>query len=501
MTSLENNLKVSFRGDKAFETKNSTIRSKVICTIGPKTKDVETLGGLVNAGMNIARLNFSHGDHKYHKSVIDNIRECLAVNHRMCGIMLDTKGPEIRTGKLEGGNEITLVAGDEITLSNDYTLVGNASKICHSYEAMSNTVEEGSEILIDDGLISLTVVRVKDDTEVLCRINNGGVLGETKGVNLPGGNVELPALTEKDKRDLVFGCKEHVDLLAASFVRKASDVREIRYFLKEHGGESIKIISKIENQQGLQNFDEILEESDGIMVARGDLGVEIPTEMVAVAQKMIISKCNVAGKAVVTATQMLDSMIYNPRPTRAETTDVANAVFDGSDCVMLSGETAKGKYPIETVKTMVRICREAESMLDHRHVFLTVRHHLRTLDMSVPETITSSAVKTAYDLNASLIICLTETGRSARFVCKYRPVCPVVCVTSNEATARQLLIHRSAFPIVVYAMLGADSIFSRVLARCTEHGLCNKGDFVVVVSGMNQGVAGGTNILRVMKNE
>lgn len=502
MTSLENNLQISFKSKDAFTTAAGKIRSKVICTIGPKTASVEKIGKLVDAGMNIARLNFSHGNHAYHSGVIKNLREYLASSGRMCGIMLDTKGPEIRTGKLQDGQEVKLVAGETITLVNDFTFVGNAAKIGTSYKSMVQTVSEGSEILIDDGLISLICVSANLETgDVVCRINNPGVLGETKGVNLPGGVVDLPALTEKDKNDLEFGCEQRVDMVAASFIRKASDVQTIRDFLTEHGGESIKIISKIENQEGLQNFDSILDASDGIMVARGDLGVEIPIEKVSVAQKMMISKCNVAGKPVVTATQMLDSMIKNPRPTRAETTDVANAVFDGSDCVMLSGETAKGNYPIAAVTTMVDICREAEKMLDYRYVFQALRNHHREAPMNVTETITSSAVKTAYDLKAALIVCLTETGNTARLICKYRPVSPVICVTSNESTARQLLTFRGAFPMVVGSMVGTESLIARVLNRSKAAGFLKKGDFVVLVSGMREGVAGGANILRVIKEE
>lgn len=502
MTTLENNLKISFNSESAFHPSNGRIRSKVICTVGPRTAKVDTLGELVVAGMNVMRLNFSHGSHQYHAGVIKNLREYLATSKRMCGIMLDTKGPEIRTGKLRDSEELQLCAGDEIVLTSDYTFVGTAAKISHSYASMAKSVKEGSEILIDDGLLSLTCLSTLPNGDVVCRINNDGVLGETKGVNLPGASVDLPALTAKDKADLKFGCEHQVDIVAASFVRKASDVVEIRAHLARHGGEAIKIISKIENQEGLRNFDGILEESDGIMVARGDLGVEIPIEMVSIAQKMMISKCNVAGKPVITATQMLDSMIKNPRPTRAESTDVANAVFDGSDCVMLSGETAKGDYPIESVTTMVGICRQAEQTLDYRYVFQSLRqHHRNQQDMSVTETITSSAVKTAYDLNSSIILCLTETGNTARLVCKYRPVSPVICVTSNESTARQLLLHRGAFPLVVGSMFGTESLIARSLVRSTAAGLCKKGDLVVLVSGMREGVSGGTNILRVMKNE
>nr|AIT70046.1 pyruvate kinase [Campylaephora kondoi] len=501
MTSLENNLKISFKEDGVFKQKKGSIRSKVICTVG-KNVETDRLGALVEAGMNIMRLNFSHGTHEHHSGAIANLRNFLARSGRMCAIMLDTKGPEIRTGKLEGGADVELKSGNQVVLTTDYTHVGNAAKVAHTYTSMSSTVQEGSEILIDDGLISLIVTAVDTASgDVTCRIQNDGVLGETKGVNLPGAEVDLPALTEKDKGDLCFGCEQQVDMVAASFIRKASDVHEIRKHLEANGGAAIKIISKIENQEGLRNFDEVLEASDGIMVARGDLGVEIPIEMVSVAQKMMISKCNVAGKPVVTATQMLESMIKNPRPTRAESTDVANAVFDGSDCVMLSGETAKGLYPTEAVLTMVGICREAEHVLDYRYVFQTLRAHLRKMDISVTETITSSAVKTAYDLNAAMILCLTETGNTAKLVCKYRPTSPVICVTSNESTARNLLLYRGAFPFVVGSMVGTESLIARVLNRCTKAGLCKKGDLVVLVSGMREGVSGGTNILRVIKNE
>ena len=502
MTSLGNNLSINFAGKDAFAQATDRARTKVICTVG-RNVEIDRLGKLVTAGMNVMRLNFSHGNHEHHARAISNLRTYLAENKRMCGIMLDTKGPEIRTGKLEGGEDIELHAGQTIVLTTDYTHVGNASKIAHTYTSMATTVSEGSEILIDDGLLSLTCIKTDPATgDVTCVVNNDGMLGETKGINLPGAAVDLPALTEKDKADLQFGCQQQVDMVAASFIRKASDVVSIREHLVAHGGASIKIISKIENQEGLANFDEVLAESDGIMVARGDLGVEIPVEKVPPAQKMMISKCNVAGKPVITATQMLDSMIKNPRPTRAESTDVANAVLDGSDCVMLSGETAKGLYPTEAVRTMVGICREVERMLDYSYVFNALRSHLRKdASISITETITSSAVKTAYDLNAALIICLTETGRTAKLVCKYRPVSPVICVTSNEATARQLMIHRSAFPFFVDSMVGSESVIARVLNRSTAAGFCKKGDLIVLVSGMKEGIAGGTNILRVLKNE
>lgn len=502
MTSLENNLKITFNEPQSFKTLTGRIRTKVICTVG-RNVELERLGRLVECGMNIMRLNFSHGTYPHFTGAIANLREYLARSGRMCAIMLDTKGPEIRTGKLVNDQDILLTAGSTITLITDNTHLGTADKIAHSYDAMATTVQEGSEILIDDGLIGLTVVSTDPESgDVVCRVKNNGMLGGTKGVNLPGAKVVLPALTEKDKSDLKFGCEQQVDMVAASFIRKASDVRDIRKHLERHGGSSIKIISKIENQEGLHNFDEILEASDGIMVARGDLGVEIPIEMVSIAQKMMISKCNVAGKPVITATQMLESMIKNPRPTRAESTDVANAVFDGSDCVMLSGETAKGSYPFDSVTTMVDICRQTEKALDYRSVFQELRSHHRGLDkMSITETITSSAVKTAYDLNAAMILCLTETGNTARLVCKYRPISPVICVTSNEATARQLLLYRGAFPFVVGSMVGTESLIARVLKRCAKAGLCQKGDLIVLVSGMREGVSGSTNILKVLVSQ
>ena len=499
MSTLEHNLGLSFESKGAFQPATNAIRTKIICTIGPKTATKGMLTRLVNAGMNVARLNFSHGDHEYHQGVIRNLRHVLAKEKRMCAIMLDTKGPEIRTGKLKGGKEIRLSSGQTIVLTSDYSVLGTTEKIAQSYKALARSVEEGSQILIDDGLISMTVIGIEGN-DVKCTVKNDGWLGETKGVNLPGAVVDLPALTDKDKEDLKFGCKQQVDLVAASFIRKASDVVEMRQFLKHHGGEGIMILSKIENQEGLQNFDDILEVSDGVMVARGDMGVEIPIEKISVAQKMMISKCNIVGKPVITATQMLDSMIKNPRPTRAETTDVANAVFDGSDCVMLSGETAKGEYPVEAVETMASICREAEKALDYDSSFNALRKLMKKeqTNQSVAETITSSAVKTAYDLGSSIILCLTETGTTAKLVCKYRPVSPIVCVTSNEFTARQLLLYRGAFPMLVGSMIGQESLIARTLVRVGSSRLAQKGDLVVVISGMTEGVSGGTNVMRVM---
>ena len=419
----------------------------------------------------------------------------------MCAIMLDTKGPEIRTGLLKDGKDVDLKDGEEFMLYNDWDYVGDEKGVGQSYKDLHTSVPVGGNILVDDGLISLTVIEIVGEN-VKCRINNNGSLGGRKGINLPGVKITLPALTERDKGDLIFGCQQGVDFVAASFIRKADDVIGIRKHLDEHGGKNIKIISKIENQEGLENFDEILAVTDGVMVARGDMGVEIPGEKVALAQKMIISKCNIAGKPVVTATQMLDSMINNPRPTRAETSDVANAVFDGTDCVMLSGETAKGKYPIQSIEMMVAICREAEKVVDHTQTFAALRAHAKKLGKDyIEEAIASSAVKTAFDLKASLVLCLTESGRTARLVSKYRPSVPVLCATCDEQVARQCLVLRGCYPMVVGSMVGSASLIARCLATAKVNGLCKTGDVCVVIRGIQEGISGGTNVLRVLQIE
>jgi len=500
-TALENNLSINFKQEGAFAPARGAVHTKFICTIGPKTQTIENLSKLVAAGMNVARMNFSHGDHPYHAQTIANIREALKKSKRMCAIMLDTKGPEIRTGMLKDGKDVELKEGQEFMLYNDWDYVGDENGVGQSYKDLATSIDIGGTILVDDGLISLTVVE-KQGENVKCKVNNGGMLGGKKGVNLPGVKITLPALTDKDKLDLTFGCQQGVDFVAASFVRKAEDVVLIRKHLDDNGGKNIKIISKIENQEGLENFDDILAVTDGVMVARGDMGVEIPGEKVALAQKMIISKCNIAGKPVVTATQMLDSMIYNPRPTRAETSDVANAVFDGTDCVMLSGETAKGKYPIQSIETMVTICREAEKVLDHTQTFAALRAHAKTLGPEfINEAIASSAVKTAFDLRASLILCLTESGRTARLVSKYKPRMPVLCATTDEQVARQCLVLRGCYPMVVGSMVGSASLIARCLATAKVNGLCKQGDVCVVISGIQEGISGGTNVLRVLQIE
>ena len=381
-------------------------KTKIVCTIGPKTESEEMLTKLLDAGMNVMRLNFSHGDYVEHGQRIKNIRAVMAKTGHKAGILLDTKGPEIRTMKLEGGKDAALVAGQTFTFTTDQSVIGNDKIVAVTYPGFAADLKIGNTVLVDDGLIGMEVTEVTESA-VVCKVLNNGDLGENKGVNLPGVSIQLPALAEKDKADLIFGCEQGVDFVAASFIRKRSDVLEIREHLKAHGGEHIQIISKIENQEGLNNFDEILEASDGIMVARGDLGVIF-------AQKMMIEKCNRARKVVITATQMLDSMIKNPRPTRAEAGDVANAILDGTDAVMLSGESAKGKYPLESVTIMATICERTDRIMPSRIDTLNDNRKMR-----ITEAVCRGAVETAEKLEAKLIIVATGGGKSAKSVRKY----------------------------------------------------------------------------------
>ncbi|KHF36483.1 Pyruvate kinase [Paenibacillus sp. P1XP2] len=428
-------------------------KTKIVCTIGPSSESLENTKKLILAGMNVARLNFSHGDFEEHGNRIKNIRQAAKELNKTVAILLDTKGPEIRTGKL-AVEPIELVQDEYITLTTE-EILGDKDRISITYKDLPNDVEVGSTILIDDGLIGLTVVGI-EGTEIKCRIVNGGTIKSKKGVNVPGVAISLPGITEKDANDIVFGIEQDIDFIAASFVRKASDVQEIRDLLAKHNASHIKIISKIENQQGVDNLDEILEASDGLMVARGDLGVEIPAEEVPLVQKRMIEKCNLAGKPVITATQMLDSMQRNPRPTRAEASDVANAIFDGTDAIMLSGETAAGKYPVESVLTMSRIAEKAESALNYREIFLKQRIAQET---TVTEAISQSVAISALDLNAKAIISSTESGLTARVVSKYRPQAPIIAVTTKERTLRQLALTWGVTPIQGKTASSTDEMF------------------------------------------
>ncbi|KAL6042827.1 Pyruvate kinase [Balamuthia mandrillaris] len=495
---VKRSLTSSLLGGLSDERNPLAVKTQIICTIGPSTNNKSYLSRMILEGMSVARLNFSHGDYKYHESVVNNVREVVAETGKACAIMLDTKGPEIRSGKFAGETkEIMIQSGQTFTFTTDESFLGDGNQVSVTYANLPKVVSPGSQILVDDGLLSFTVMSITEDNLVVCRADNSGLLGETKGVNLPGTNVDLPAVTEKDMRDIEFGVRVGVDLIAASFIRRAEDVTAIRDLpgVREAG---IRIIAKIESQQGLDNFNEILKVADGIMVARGDLGVEIPIERVATAQKMMIAKCNLVGKPVITATQMLESMINNPRPTRAEATDVANAVFDGSDCVMLSGETAKGKYPIHAVQMMSKICHRAEMDIDYRALYKRLRAPV-VPPIPVPETIASSAVKTAWDINARLIICLTESGNTARLITKYRAAVPILAVTNCAITSRQLLVSRGVVPFLVDSMAGTEKLIARAIDYAKKLRLVDDGDVIVLTSGQIEEQSGSTNILRVLK--
>lgn len=465
-------------------------KSKIVCTIGPASESLENIKKLILAGMNVARLNFSHGDFEEHGARIKTIRQASKELNKTVAILLDTKGPEIRTGKLEV-EPIELVQDEYLTLTTE-EILGTQERISITYSELPNDVQVGSTILIDDGLIGLTVVDIQG-TEIKTRIVNGGTIKSKKGVNVPGVNISLPGITEKDTNDILFGIEQDIDFIAASFVRKASDVQEIRELLSKNNASHIQIISKIENQQGVDNLDEILEASDGLMVARGDLGVEIPAEDVPLAQKLMIQKCNVAGKPVITATQMLDSMQRNPRPTRAEASDVANAIFDGTDAIMLSGETAAGKYPVESVLTMSRIAEKAESALDHREIFSKQQTLQET---TVTEAISQSVAISALDLNAKAILSSTVTGHTARVVSKYRPKAPIIAVTTQERTMRQLSLVWGVTPVFGKVATSTDELLETAIQGGKDSGLVQAGDLVVITAGIPLGRSGSTNLVK-----
>lgn len=459
--------------------------NRIICTIGPQTQSVDALKQLIKSGMNVARMNFSHGTHEYHKTTIDNVREASAALGAHVAIALDTKGPEIRTGHFVNG-EAKLIAGQDIIVTTDKSFAksGTCEKFFVDYERMVHVVKVGGHIFIDDGVLNLEIVEKLSEDSIKCRVLNNHLLTNQKGCNLPNTEVDLPAVSEKDRSDLKFGADQNVDMIFASFIRNADQVREVRAALGP-GSANIQVIAKIENHQGVNAIDSIIEESNGIMVARGDLGVEIPAEKVVIAQKMIVSKCNAAGKPVICATQMLESMTNNPRPTRAEVSDVANAVLDGADCVMLSGETAKGKYPNEVVQYMARICCEAQSATRNTVMFNSIKH-MQTIPMIPEEAICSSAVNTTFEIEAKALVVLSNTGRSARLLSKYRPDCPIFCASQTREVCRSLTLVRSVVPVFYDTeKLGEDEDREKRVWLCIQHakevGLLAVGDLVVAV--------------------
>lgn len=467
-------------------------KTKIVCTIGPASESVETLVKLINAGMNVARLNFSHGDFEEHGARIVNIREASKITGKMCAILLDTKGPEIRTNNMKDGI-VSLIAGETVRISMT-EVEGTKDKFSITYPELINDVVVGNHILLDDGLIDLEVTEIdRENNEIVTLIKNSGILKNKKGVNLPGIKTNFPGITQKDTEDIIFGIENDVDFIAASFVRRASDVLAITEILEKHNATHIQIIPKIENQEGLDNIDEILKVSQGLMVARGDLGVEIPTEEVPIAQKMLIKKCNALGKPVITATQMLDSMQRNPRPTRAEAGDVANAIFDGTDAVMLSGETAAGDYPVEAVATMATIAIRTEEAIVGQDAF-ALKAYSNT-DMA--EAIGQSVGHTARNLNIQTIVAATESGHTARMISKYRPKSHIVAVTFSERQRRGLALSWGVYPFVTEKPDSTDEMMELAAKVAKEEKFAKEGDLIIITAGVPVGERGTTNLMKI----
>ncbi|MBM7614191.1 pyruvate kinase [Alkaliphilus hydrothermalis] len=467
-------------------------KTKIVCTIGPASEGKEIFTELVNQGLNVARLNFSHGNHEEHEARIKTIKEVREELQVPVAILLDTKGPEIRTGKFKDP-EVQLEEGQEFTITTR-DILGDETICSITYNGLPKDVKVGDSILIDDGLIGLKVKDIKNDTDILCIVENAGVVKNHKGVNVPGVKINLPAITEKDRSDIEFGIRMDIDFIAASFVRKASDVLEIRRILEQNNAEHIHIISKIENQEGVDNLEEIIDISDGIMVARGDLGVEIPTEEVPLVQKEMIRLCNLAGKPVITATQMLDSMMRNPRPTRAEVTDVANAIFDGTDAIMLSGETAAGKYPAESVKMMADIAKRTESAINYCDL---LKHKSLVKEVTITDAISYATCSTAMDLMASAIITATSSGYTARMVSKFRPKAPIIATTVSERIRRRMSLVWGVQSVLVDELQSTDEVLEVSVRKTLEQKLIKRGDLVVITAGVPVGVVGTTNLIKV----
>ncbi len=466
-------------------------KTKIVATIGPASESEEMLRDLFQQGVNVCRMNFSHGDHAEHQVRIDRVKNVREEMGLPIAIMLDTKGPEIRLGDFKDG-VVEIQQGQEFTLTTR-DILGDETIIGVTYKDMPKDVKVGGIILIDDGLVEFRIKEITD-TDIIMEALNGGTLKNHKGVNVPKVNINLPALTDKDIADIKFGIENEVDFIAASFVRKASDVNDIRRILEENGGADIDIISKIENQQGLNNIAEIIHVSDGIMVARGDLGVEVPTEEIPLIQKDLIRMCNKAGKPVITATQMLDSMIRNPRPTRAEVTDVANAIIDGSSAVMLSGETAAGKYPLESVRTMYNIAINTENSLDYKEML-----KVRSIDDDITTTnaISKATVNTASDLGANAIITATSSGYTSKAISKFRPRAPIIAATTKKSVVRKMALEWGVYPVLAPESKSTDEVIELSIKSSLDAGYVDEGDLVVITAGIPVGLAGTTNMIKV----
>ena len=465
-------------------------KTKIVCTIGPASNAEGMLSSMMDAGMNVARLNLSHGDFEGHRRCMEILRRLRDEKKMPLAIMLDTRGPEVRTGTLENKEPVRLKAGERFVLTTEQ-VSGTVERVSVSYPVFCQYIHAGDRVLIDDGLLELAVVNV-DGPDVVCKVIEGGELGERKGISVPGTNLNLSFLTELDRRDIVRGIEQGVDLIAASFVCKADDVRDLRKLLEDNGGEGIGILAKIESHAGVDNFDEILREADGIMVARGDLGVEMPMEEVPVLQKEFIRKCNAAGKPVITATQMLDSMMRNNRPTRAEVNDVANSVLDGTDAVMLSGETASGKHPLEALRTLARIAEYVGRRADYRLAHAEASPE----GDSVTSAVSYACSSMADDLNAAALVTPTRSGKTARSVAKFRPRCVQVATTDVFRVYHQLAMVWGVHPLYVRPSDSTDALMREAVGAVVKAGFAGKGDLVILSAGVPVGVSGGTNLIK-----
>ncbi len=467
-------------------------KTKIICTVGPSTDDEKVLKQMILSGMDAARFNFSHSNHKDHLMRFQKVVRVREECSKHIPTILDTKGPEIRIGTFKE-NKVFLQEGQQFTLTTD-DVAGDETRVSINYMDLPRDLEVGNTILIDDGLIELTVDQIINDKDIICTVNNGGYISDRKGVNVPDTFLSMPYISEKDRSDIIFGIQTGFDFIAASFVRCADDIMQIREILEEYNCDSINIIAKIENRQGVDNIDEILNVSDGVMVARGDMGVEIPMEDVPIIQKKIITKAYNAGKIVITATQMLDSMINNPRPTRAEVTDVANAIYERTSAIMLSGETAAGKYPVKAVQTMVKIAERTENDIDYLQSFSQIGANRRP---DITAAITHAACTAAHDLKAKAIITVSKSGRTARKISRYRPACPIIGCSMYSHVCRQLNLSWGVHPVLLKEESDTFTLFSNAVDEVRRHGYASVGDIVVLTSGIPLGISGTTNMLKV----